>query len=110
MNGERVPAFSIKVREPEEGDPDTAARIRSESASYVVSPDVLAAQEAEGRRRVEEYQASLDALRKGEEPGPERGPDKGRDEGRDHPREAPRDRKRKRRRRPREEAPVEGDE
>ncbi|MDE2669822.1 MAG: type IV secretion system DNA-binding domain-containing protein [Chloroflexota bacterium] len=110
VNGERVPAFSMKVREPEQGDPDTAARIRSESASYVVSPDVLAAQEAEGRRRVEEYQASLEALRKGEEPGPERGPDKGRDEGRDHPREAPRDRKRKRRRRPPEETPAEGDE
>ena len=110
VNGERVPAFSIRVREPEKGDPDTAARIRAGSASYVVSPDVLAAQEAEGRRRVEEYQASLEALRKGEEPGPEKGPDKGRDEGRDHPREAPRDRKRKRRRRPREETPAEGDE
>ena len=62
------------------------------AASYVVSPDVLAAQEAEGRRRVEEYQAGLDALRKGEEPGPEK--------GRDHPREAPRDRQRTRRNRP----------
>ena len=106
VNGERVPAFSMKVREPEEGDPDTAARIRAESVSYVVSPDVLAAQEAEGRRRVEEYQASLEALRKGEEPGPEKGPDK----GRDHPRQAPRDRKRKRRRRRQEDAPAEGDE
>lgn len=77
------------------------SRIRAESASYVVSPDVLAAQEAEGRRRVEEYQAGLEALHKGEEPGPEK--------GRDHPREAPRDRQRKRRKRPQADAPTEGD-
>ncbi len=106
VGAERVPVFSMKVREPDEGDVDTAARIRANAASYAVSPDVLAAQEAEGRRRVEEYQAGLEAIRKGEEPGPE----KRRDQGRDHPREAPRDRKRKRRRRPREDAPVEGDE
>ena len=96
---ERAPAFSVKVHRPEEGDVDTAARIRAKAASYVVSPDVLAAQEAEGRRRVEEYQAGLDALRKGEEPGPEK--------GRDHPREAPRDRQRTRRNRPPADAPKE---
>ena len=53
---------------------------------------MLAAQEAEGRRRVEEYREGIEALRKGEEPGPEK--------GRDHPREAPRDRQRTRRNRP----------
>ena len=57
------------------------ARIRANAASYVVSPDVLAAQEADGRRRVEEYREGIEALREGEEPGPEK--------GRDHPREAP---------------------
>ena len=89
---ERTPAFSMKVHKPEEGDADTAARIRAKAASYVVSPDVLAAQEAEGRRRVEEYREGIEALRKGEEPGPEK--------GRDHPRDAPRDRQRTRRNRP----------
>ena len=96
---ERTPAFSMKVRAPDEGDADTAARIRAKAASYVVSPDVLAAQEAEGRRRVEEYQAGVEALHKGEEPGPEK--------GRDHPREAPRDRQRSRRNRPPADVPGE---
>ena len=99
VGAERVPAFSMKVHRPEEGDTDTAAHIRANVASYVVSPDVLAAQEAEGRRRVEEYQAGLEALRKGEEPGPEK--------GRDHPREAPRDRQRTRRNHPPADAPRE---
>ncbi len=102
VGAERAPAFSVKVHRPEEGDTDTAARIRANAASYVVSPDVLAAQEAEGRRRVEEYQAGLEALRKGEEPGPEK--------GREHPREAPRDRQRTRRKRPPADVPAEGEE
>ena len=106
VDGQRAPAFSVKVLEPEEGDLDTAARIRANSSSYAVSPDVLAAQEAEGRRRVEEYRAGLEALRKGEEPGPEKGPEK----GRDHPREAPRDRQRRRRKRQPADVPAEGDE
>ncbi len=99
VGAERAPAFSVKVHRPEEGDADTAARIRANTASYVVSPDVLAAQEAEGRRRVKEYQAGLEALRKGEEPGPEK--------GREHPREAPWDRQRTRRNRPAADAPRE---
>ncbi len=102
VGAERTPAFSVKVHRPEEGDADTSARIRANAASYVVSPDVLAAQEAEGRRRVEEYQAGLEAIRKGEEPGPEK--------GRDHPREAPRDRQRTRRNRAPADVPAEGDE
>ena len=102
VDGQRAPAFSVKVMKPEEGDADTAARIRANSSSYVVSPDVLAAQEAEGRRRVEEYQASLEAPRKGEQPGPEKSGD--------HPREAPRDRQRRRRNRPPADVSVEGDE
>ena len=73
VGSERVPVFSMKVREPEEGDADTAARIRANAASYAVPPDVLAAQEAEGRRRVEEYQAGLESIRKGEQPGPREG-------------------------------------
>ena len=107
VDGQRAPAFSVKVLEPKEGDFDTAARIRANASSYAVSPDVLAAQEAEGRRRVEEYRASLEALRKGEEPGPKKGPEK---KSGDHPREAPRDRQRTRRNRPPADVPAEGDE
>ena len=106
VDGQRAPAFSVKVLEPQEGEADTAARIRANASSYVVPPDVLAAQEAEGCRRVEEYRAGLEALRKGEEPGPEKGSEK----GRDHPREAPRDRQRRRRNPPPADAPAEGDE
>ncbi len=107
VDGQRAPAFSVKVLEPEQGDAGTAARIRANSSSYAVSPDVLAAQEAEGRRRVEEYRASLESLRKGEQPGPKKGPEK---KSGDHPREAPRDRQRTRRNRPPADVPAEGDE
>ena len=96
---ERVPVFSMEVLEPDEGDADTAARIRANTASYVISPAVLAAQEAEGRRRVEEYREGVEALRKGEQPQPR--------EQRDHPREAPRGRQRTRRNRPPADVPGE---
>ena len=102
VGAERVPAFSMKVREPDEGDADTAARIRANAASYAVSPNVLAAQEAEGRRRVEEYRAGLETLRKGEEPG--------REKRRDHPREEARGRQRTRRKRLPADTPAERDE
>ena len=34
---ERMPAFSMMVRKPEEGDPETAARIREAATAYTVS-------------------------------------------------------------------------
>ena len=82
----------MKVLKPEEGDAETAAGTRAEAALYLVTPDLLAAQEAEGRRRVEECHAGVEAIRKGESAQPV--------EPRDHPRELERDRKRSRHRQP----------
>ena len=41
---ERTPAFSMEVLKPEAGNPATAGRIRSESASYLLSEEEIAAQ------------------------------------------------------------------
>ncbi len=50
---ERMPAFSMEVLKPNGGSPETAARIRREAASYLLSEEEIAAQRAEGRRRVD---------------------------------------------------------
>ena len=52
---ERTPAFSMEVLRPDGGDPATAARIRSEAASYLLTEEEIAAQRAEGRRRVQRW-------------------------------------------------------
>ena len=43
---ERMPAFSMVVRKPEPGDPDTPARIRAAASSYVMPAEEIAAQQA----------------------------------------------------------------
>ena len=65
---ERLPAFSMMVRKPEPGDPDAAVRIRAAASSYVVSADEIAAQQAEGRKRAEEFRRGVEAMGDGEEP------------------------------------------
>ena len=65
---ERLPAFSMMVRKPEPGDPVVAARIRAAASSYVVSADEIAAQQAEGRRRAEEFRKGVEAMEDGGEP------------------------------------------
>ncbi len=50
---ERMPAFSMEVRKPEGGKPDVAERIRDEASAYLLSEEEIAAQRAEGRRRVD---------------------------------------------------------
>ena len=60
---ERMPAFSMMVRKPEPGDPGGAARIRSDASSYVMTAEEIASLQAEGRARVEKFQA---AVKKGE--------------------------------------------
>ncbi len=72
VGSERLPAFSMKVRRPEPGDPGAAARLRAAASSYVVTADEIAARQAEGRRRVEEFRAAVEDLRQEEEAGPER--------------------------------------
>ncbi len=50
---ERTPAFSMEVRKPEGGKPETAARVRDEASAYLLTEEEIAAQRAEGRRRVD---------------------------------------------------------
>ena len=59
---ERMPAFSMMVRKPEDGDPETAARIREAATAYTVSARQLAYAEAEGHGRVEEFRRGVEVL------------------------------------------------
>ena len=68
---DRMPAFSMAVRKPEPGDPERAARIRAAMSSYVMAADEIAAQQAEGRKKVEEYREGVEAIGNGEDPSPQ---------------------------------------
>ncbi len=63
VGSERMPAFSMKVRKPEGGDPDVATAIRARASSYLVTEAEIVARQEEGRRRVEEFRAGVEALR-----------------------------------------------
>ena len=67
---ERAPAFSMEVRKPDDGNPQTAARIREEASAYVLTEEEIAAQRAEGRRRVDLWLEQM-----AEEDKPESGPE-----------------------------------
>ena len=57
---ERMPAFSMMVRKPEEGDADTAARIREAAAAYTVPARQIAYGDAEGDLKVEEFRRGVE--------------------------------------------------
>ena len=61
---ERTPAFSMEVLKPEDGTPATAERIREAASAYLLTEEEIAAQRAEGRRRVEAWIERLEAERK----------------------------------------------
>ncbi len=74
---ERMPAFSMMVRKPEEGDPDVAARIRAAASAYTVSAPQIAYGDAEGDLKVEEFRRGVEDLEgDGEQ---QQKPDAGRD-------------------------------
>ena len=62
---ERLDAFSMEVRKPEEGDPDRAARIRAGAAAYVTTDRDLAADQAESKVKAKDYHDGLNDLRTG---------------------------------------------
>ena len=68
---ERMPAFSMMVRKPEPGDPDRAGRIRAASSSYVTTEEEMATQQAEGRKRVDDFRKAYHAMKSGESPPPD---------------------------------------
>ena len=59
---ERMPAFSMMVRKPEEGDPALAVRIRDAAAAYTVSAQQIAYGDAEGDRKVEAYRKGVEDI------------------------------------------------
>ena len=57
---ERMPAFSMMVRKPEEGDPAVAARIRAAASAYTVPAPQIAYGDAEGDLKVEEFRRAVE--------------------------------------------------
>ena len=76
---ERMPAFSMMVRKPEEGDPAVAARIREAATAYTVSARQADYADADGHRKVGDYRKGVDDIEKGRAQGEagegKRGPD-----------------------------------
>ena len=64
---ERMPAFSMMVRKPEEGDPSVAARICAEASRYTLTPHDISDAEADAQKKVKEFRDKADALENGEQ-------------------------------------------
>ena len=64
---ERMPAFSMEVRKPEEGDPSVADRIREATSAYTVSARQAGYADAEGHRKVGDYRKGVEDLDAAEE-------------------------------------------
>ena len=69
---ERMPAFSMMVRKPEDGDVAIAERIRAEAGGYVTSAQEIAAQQAEMQKRADEYRQAVKDIRNGKDPSKDR--------------------------------------
>ncbi len=66
---ERMPAFSMEVRKPEEGDPAVANRIREAATAYTVSSRQADYTDAEGIRKVDDFRKGVEELEKAEQEG-----------------------------------------
>ncbi len=64
---ERMPAFSMEVRKPEEGDPAVADRIRNAASAYTVSSNQADYADAEGNKKVDDYHKGVEELEKAEQ-------------------------------------------
>ncbi len=62
VGGERMPAFSMEVLKPEDGNPLTAERVRDGAAGYLTTARDLDAAEAEALQRVRQFHEELRAL------------------------------------------------
>ena len=67
---ERMPAFSMMVRKPEEGDASVAARIRGATAGYTLTARQAAHAAAEDLKKVEEFRQGVEELKRGADPAP----------------------------------------
>ncbi len=59
VDGVRLPAFSMMVRKPEQGDAATAASVRDAAVGYTTSAEEIAAAEEERRRLAERFKEQL---------------------------------------------------
>ena len=59
VGAERMPAFSMMVHKPEDGDPDVAQRIRAATAAYTLSNQDLSFAGAGDQKKVSEYRRLL---------------------------------------------------
>ncbi|MCY4583449.1 MAG: hypothetical protein OXE50_11745, partial [Chloroflexi bacterium] len=64
---ERLEAFSMKVAKPEEGDADTAERIRALAEGYITSAGDIERRDAEMQDLVDKYREALEELRKAQQ-------------------------------------------
>ena len=62
VGAERLPAFSMMVRKPEDGDPAVARRIRAATEGYTLPARQSDYQDADGHRKVAEYQQGIEDL------------------------------------------------
>ena len=73
---ERLPAFSMMVRKPEEGDPTVSARIREAASAYTVSARQADYADADGHRKVDDYRKGVEDIETARQEGrPEAEPD-----------------------------------
>ena len=63
-----APSFSMMVSKPEHGDPIVAERIHAKASSYLTTEEEIAAQQAEGRRRAEDFRKAVKDIREGNDP------------------------------------------
>ena len=64
---ERMPAFSMMVRKPEEGDPERADRIREATTAYTVSARQADYADADGHKKVGDYHKGVEEIEKSKE-------------------------------------------
>ena len=64
---ERMPAFSMEVRKPEEGTPAVAGRIREATSAYTVSARQGDYADAEGHEKVDEFHKGVEEMEKAEQ-------------------------------------------
>ena len=65
---ERMPPFSMMVREPEPGSLEVARRIRDDATAYLTPATEIAAQQERGRQRVHEYRREVERIRQSQNP------------------------------------------
>ena len=70
---ERMPAFSMMVRKPEEGAAGAAERIRADAESYLTAARDMDERDAGLRDLVDKYRHELANLRDGQDPAPPAG-------------------------------------